>query len=204
MFLVTVRHTGTTSLKNQYPECEHRHCDETALKRIRAGEPTLTTYRDPAEVADSWKRRGWFEHKKFKDMWWSQWNYYDAITRLENVEVVPVESLDLHLNHIEGADHPGKFLNESILEHAYTCSENAMKYIRADDGHLHITTYMIIRETQRLLSEGDKIGYAKGATVANELFKEIPLNEFNLSLDDFSDKYIAPKVKEIRQSGCMG
>jgi len=71
------------------------------------------------------------------------------------------------------------------------------KYLRSDDGHIHITTYMIIREVQRLLSEGDKIGYAKGAKVAKQLFKTVPLDEFNLCLDDFSDKYIVPGIKKL-------
>lgn len=125
MLLATVMHTGSTSLKKMHPDCDHLHCDETALERVKAGEKTLTTYRDPKKVAESWKRRGWFEHKKFRNMWVSQWEHYHDIIQFDNVEVVPVESLDYHLNHVDGTDNAGKFLNETILDYAYTCSEAA-------------------------------------------------------------------------------
>jgi len=124
MLLVTVMHTGSMSLKKQHPDCEHRHCDYTSLKRIRDGEKALTTYREPEQVADSWKRRGWFEHKKYKDIWWKQWSYYDAITR-EDVNVIPTETLEYHLNHIDGEEHPGKYLNEDMINHARQCSRRA-------------------------------------------------------------------------------
>ena len=126
MFLVTVRHTGGTSLKKQYPECEHLACNEASLERAKTGEKALTTYRDPGKVAESWKRRGWFEHKKFKDMWWSEWKFYDAISKLDNVEVMPVDGLDYHLNHVDGEDYPGKFLDDSTIAHAFDCSDAAV------------------------------------------------------------------------------
>ena len=125
MFLVTVMHTGTTSLKKQYPEAEHRHCDEESLRRALDGEQTVTTYRDPIEVADSWKRRGWFEHEKFVRMWMEQWAIYNIITTLPNVEIVDIEDLEHHLNHVEGDDNIGEYLEDDMIGHALDCSAYA-------------------------------------------------------------------------------
>jgi len=122
MFLVTVMHTGTTSLKKQHPDCEHRHCDETALARVKSGEQTLTTYRDPDKVVESWLNRGWFEHEKFKKMWYSQWEHYAALANMDNVEVIQMKDLEHHLNHVEEADNEGYFLNNDMINYAHECS----------------------------------------------------------------------------------
>ena len=127
MFLVTVQHSGSMSLKKQFPEYEHRHCDKISLGRVKAGEHCITTYRDPALIADSWRRRGWLEHEKYQDIWFSQWAYYDAITRQDNVEVVPVDKLQQHINHVEGEDHPGEHLYLPMITHAYDCSKLARR-----------------------------------------------------------------------------
>jgi hypothetical protein len=119
MLLVTVRHTGTTSLKKQYPGVKQLHCGEDSFDRT---EKIITTYRNPDEVAESWLNRGWFEHEKFKRMWYEGWKDYKSLSKL-NVEVKRMQDLEHHLNHVEEADNEGMFLNDDMINYAHKCSE---------------------------------------------------------------------------------
>jgi len=125
MILVTVRHTGTTSLKKQYPQADQIHCGEDDLARTRDGERTLTTYRNPDDVVRSWLNRGWFEHKKFALMWDKGWDAYRSLSTMPNVEVVTMDKLDHHLNHTDEPDlqFEGLFLDSEMIKHAHECSE---------------------------------------------------------------------------------
>ena len=123
MILVTVRHTGTASLKKQYPGIDQIHCGEDSLDRVRSGERTLTTYRNPDKVAESWLARGWFEHEKFKRMWYESWKAYRSLSTMGNVEVITMDDLDHHLNHVAGEDHPGLYLDGDMIKYAHQCSE---------------------------------------------------------------------------------
>ena len=124
MFLVTVMHTGSMSLKKAHPDLEHRHCDAESLQRVREGEKAITTYRDPELVAATWHRHGWFDHKKFWGMWFLQWWFYRKILENANIEVIPTESLDHHINA-----HPDNIaiapLDPELAEFAYECSTEA-------------------------------------------------------------------------------
>jgi hypothetical protein len=81
------------------------------------------------------------------------------------------------------------------------------RYIHNDDGTLHIKVMYIIREYMRLKGIQEypddnyfQAGHSQekyregGEDLAAKLLVEAPIKDFNLCLDDFSDKYIAPMV----------
>lgn len=97
--VVTVRHTGTHSILEQYPGYKHWHCNPLAYDLIQStfGKANvLTTFRDPKRVAASWFNRGQLPTSRMYSgtsegcifSWKEAWDYYGKI-----LEMIPRENV---------------------------------------------------------------------------------------------------------------
>lgn len=106
--VTTVRHTGTHSIKEQFPGYKHWHCNPTVWQLIEAN-PTadvIVTYRDPLRTAASWYNRTQLppassdcKSPVLMGMifsWKEAWEYYGKI-----IKVIP----DSHIYRMEDLDY---------------------------------------------------------------------------------------------------
>ena len=148
--VTTVRHTGTHSIKEQFPDYYHWHCNPEALNLIKStlgNSNVITTYRDPLRVAASWYNRAQLPvgTKDYQSphnagcvfSWKEAWFHYGEILKLIPKEnIFPMESLKHKLY-----THPDKqgmhelldkgdmdsfyqIADKSLIDYAYKqCSE---------------------------------------------------------------------------------
>ncbi len=118
ILVTTVWHTGTHSLVDwlnvEPQEIRWLHCCNEAVELAKSGNyKVVTTYRDPAETALSWAKRGNFP----SDVWREQWTAYKDIYPL--AEVIPVTELRQRLNR--HPDKPGSDPPKEDIEFALDC-----------------------------------------------------------------------------------
>ena len=91
--VTTVRHTGTHSIKEQFPEFKHWHCNPQVWELIERNPDAnvIVTYRDPLRTAASWYNRSQLPRgrKKYTSAsdqgcifsWKEAWFYYGKIIK---------------------------------------------------------------------------------------------------------------------------
>lgn len=119
--VTTVRHTGTHSIKEQFPGFKHWHCNPTVWELIRKnpGANVITTYRDPLRTAASWYNRtqlplgiGRYKRPQSQGMifsWKEAWEYYGKV-----IEVIPKD----HIYRMEDLQYKLYTHPDSVGAHA--------------------------------------------------------------------------------------
>ena len=85
IFLATVWHTGTHSVRSQIPATDvyWHHCGADVLSKLDGGpglyREVVTTYRDPYQVAVSWANRDQLE----ADEWCGQWDCWAGLMAIK-------------------------------------------------------------------------------------------------------------------------
>ena len=121
--IATVRHTGTHSLKEQFPEYRHWHCNPLALEIIENNLDEIdliTTYRAPERTAASWFNRGQLPTHRMCSgtsegcifSWKEAWEYYGKILDMvPHIKIHKMDDLEYKLY-----THPDKCSVHSMLD----------------------------------------------------------------------------------------
>lgn len=105
-YIITVPHSGTTSLLAMYLErnirCKSTHCEkvyEIAIPRILEEFHVVTTFREPRLVAASWARRqhGGFDKPQTSRRWMANWTRWKMLVE-GGANVYTMDELDKHEN----------------------------------------------------------------------------------------------------------
>lgn len=142
--VTTVRHTGTHSIKEQFPGFKHWHCNPTvwALIEKNPDANVIVTYRDPLRTAASWYNRTQLPqgNRKYKSpsdqgmifSWKEAWLYYGKIIKtipeshiykmadLEHKLYTHPDSVGAHAMLDEGdMDEYFKLVDKDLIDYAY-------------------------------------------------------------------------------------
>ena len=129
VFLITIPHTGTMSLKKVFDDngLEYRftHFEkifEISIPRIRVENQIITTYRDPELVAASWTNRqpGGFNPRNAR-RWVANWTRWKMFVEA-GAQVFTMDDLSEHENR---NPHPRKptDIPYDLLNYAQECAD---------------------------------------------------------------------------------
>lgn len=136
--VTTVRHTGTHSIKEQFPEYKHWHCNPQVWQLIQSvPADVIVTYRDPLRTAASWYNRAQLPRTGKKSphrdgcifSWKEAWFYYGKILethptiyRMEDLEYKLYTHPDKGAHALlDAGDLDGyyKLVDKKLIDYAY-------------------------------------------------------------------------------------
>ena len=138
--VTTVRHTGTHSIKAEFPNYFHWHCNPEALELIEATDgyaDVITTLRDPLRVAASWYNRAQLpvattDYRSPHNAgcvfsWKEAWYYYGQILKFVPPEnVYPIERLKFRLYTHSDDQGMHEFLDNGDMESFYKIADKSL------------------------------------------------------------------------------